>query len=101
MSDKDTIYRQDALDALEEQLYLQMLIKNENPTVESKWYGINWARNTIADLPPAQPERKKGKWIPSSDEQLYGYRCSECHRGHWLSPFCPYCGADMRGEQDE
>ena len=54
----DLISRQDAIDALEEQLdYLQMLNKNENPTAEGKWYGVNWARNTIADLPSAQ---KKG-----------------------------------------
>ena len=54
----DLISRQDAIDALEEQLdYLQMLNKNENPTAEGKWYGVNWARNTIADLSSAQ---KKG-----------------------------------------
>ena len=54
----DLINRQDAIDALEEHLdYLQMLNKNENPTAEGKWYGVNWARNTIADLPSAQ---KKG-----------------------------------------
>ena len=50
------IYRQDAIEALEKQLdYLQMLNKDENPKAESKWYGINWARNTIAELPSAQP----------------------------------------------
>lgn len=54
----DLISRQDAIDALEEQLdYLRMLNKDENPTAEGKWYGVNWARNTIADLPSAQ---KKG-----------------------------------------
>lgn len=51
----DLISRQDAIDALEKQLdYLRMLNKNENPTAESKWYGVNWARNTIADLPSAE-----------------------------------------------
>lgn len=52
------ISRQEAIDVLEEQLdYLQSLNKNENPTAEGKWYGVNWARNTIADLPSVQ---KKG-----------------------------------------
>lgn len=51
----DLISRQDAIDALEKQLdYLRMLNKNENPTAEGKWYGVNWARNTIADLPSAE-----------------------------------------------
>lgn len=64
----DTIYRQDAIDALEEQLdYLQMLNKDENPTAESKWYGVNWARNTIADLPSAQPFNQGQSRIQSSD----------------------------------
>ena len=54
---KDLTSRQEAIEALEEQLdYLQMLNKDENPTAESKWYGVNWARNTIADLQSAQPE---------------------------------------------
>lgn len=69
----DLISRQAAIDALEERLdYLQMLNKNENPTAESKWYGINWARNTIADLPSAQ---KRGEWIPCS-ERLPEYNVS-------------------------
>ena len=61
----DLISRRDAIDALEEQLdYLQMLNKDENPTAESKWYGVNWARNTIADLPSAQQNQR---WIPCSE----------------------------------
>lgn len=53
----DLISRQDAIDTLEEHLdYLQKLNKDENPKAESEWYGVNWARNTIADLPSAQPE---------------------------------------------
>ena len=48
----DLINRQQAIDVLEEQLdYLFMLNKKDNPTAESKWSGINWARNTIAELP--------------------------------------------------
>ena len=56
-------------------------------------------------LPPAEPERKKGKWI-----KLYAgnYKCSVC--GDWWGnddnemvedfKYCPNCGADMRGEQE-
>ena len=52
----DLIDRQQAIDMLEEQLdYLHRLNKDENPTAEGKWYGINWARNTIAELPTAEP----------------------------------------------
>ena len=140
----DLISRQAALDAIEERLdYLQMLNKAENPTAISKWYGINWARNTIAELPSAQPEqpllkiiqdfkvatgckdilvvqkdamkawdengvaytmqpeRKKGEWERTSfynDTPI----CSECYlEGRWDWDFCPNCGADMRGEQND
>lgn len=75
----DLISRQDAIDTLEEHLdYLQKLNKDENPKAESEWYGVNWARNTIADLPSAQPEvltcgngeldaQSEQLWIPVSE----------------------------------
>ena len=64
-------------------------------------------------LPPAQPERKTGKWIDGRrmkfDGTFYWFRqCDQC--GYERndcdtekdSNFCPDCGADMRqiGEQD-
>lgn len=61
----------------------------------------------VYSLPSAQPERKTGRWIPHEDEdgEYYGDKCSEC--GEWYvmpygkTNFCPNCGANMRGEQDE
>lgn len=60
-------------------------------------------------LPPIQPERKKGKWLPDTIN-YYEERfvCSVCGRSYKVDTcmgkpmwdFCP-CGADMRGEQDE
>ena len=58
--------------------------------------------------PTVEPERKTGKWICSDD--LYETAvCSCCgwdttepwqHIKSWFE-FCPHCGADMRGEQDD
>lgn len=102
----DLISRQNAIDALEEQLdYLHKLNKDENPTAESKWYGINWARNTIADMPSAEPQRKKGKWIRGDQDKLLGRAfCSVCNKWEYQASnfnFCPNCGARMvRGEED-
>ena len=61
------------------------------------------ARNVLAEVPSAQPERKRGKWeiyvISMFDGE--GCRCSECgFEGVPYWDFCPNCGADMRGEQD-
>ena len=64
----------------------------------------------IRKLPSAQPERKKGKWIPQDHNKSNGMvstlvfyypKCSECgHSGNYTN-FCPRCGADMRGDDDE
>ena len=80
--------------------------------------------NAISELPSAQPERKKGRWIPVDSYSAFGgdeatwiahgnpvafYYCSECKEQAYagedgeplLTAYCPNCGADMRGEQDE
>ena len=81
-------------------------------------------RDRIKALPSAQPERKKGRWIPVDSYSAFGgdeatwmahgnpvafYYCSECKEQAYagedgeslLTDYCPNCGADMRGEQDE
>ena len=66
-------------------------------------------------LPSAQPERKKGTWIEmgTNTDGTHNIKCSKCGegyktRGHAQSfatkakyKFCPNCGEDMRGDQNE
>ena len=111
----DLISRQEAIDVLEEQLdYLRSLNKNENPTAEGKWYGVNWARNTIADLPYKQNERPKGEWLRVNNKSNTGcwykkdikgkvYRNEHCDRAgkciDYIGYHCTGCNsADMRGD---
>ena len=57
----------------------------------------------IEELPSAEPERKKGKWMHDKDDELVSGYCSFCG---WTAnimetdvadmPFCPNCGADMQ-----
>lgn len=50
-------------------------------------------------LPSAEPVRMKGRW---NKIHWKAYRCSECERvSEYQSNFCPNCGADMRGEEDD
>lgn len=50
----DYISRQNVMDTLGDQLdYLFLLDKKDNPAAENEWYGVNWARNTIKELPTA------------------------------------------------
>ena len=65
-------------------------------------------RCVLSDLPPAQPERRTGRWLNVNESEKW--ECSECGRMMWFSPrlgvkpsdyrFCPNCGADMRGEEE-
>ena len=55
-----------------------------------------------------QSERKKGKWLKAyGDHEAFGVRpfyryCSECNESTvWAYNYCPNCGADMRGEDDD
>ena len=67
----------------------------------------HFVRKILQQLPFAQPERKKGKWIKTGQsfvfpEKFRNYSCSEC--GYDVDKtkfnFCPNCGAMME-VQDE
>lgn len=68
--------------------------------------GLTKALNNVQDC--KKIELKKGKWIRTGED---GY-CSVCKKDmplfredwNWEyceTPFCPNCGADMRGDADE
>lgn len=63
--------------------------------------------DVIKSLPPVTPIRPKGEWLPTHEYlaaeggSIDYVKCSCCER--WsleqdVLDFCPYCGADMRGE---
>ena len=71
-------------------------------------------KESIEELPPAEPKRIRGKWIYGEDsiaDCVDGYRCDHCgffvpwdyrHKSiDYIKDynFCPHCGTDMRGEQ--
>ncbi len=70
--------------------------------------GIAFAIERINQMPTIEP--KKGKWIEPTPEGCFTHdakaysMCSECGKKEflgWRKNFCPNCGSDMRGEQDE
>ena len=54
------------------------------------------------DVNYSAEERKTGKWIYITDGHYEYFKCDQCekHSGE-PTPFCRYCGADMREGQDE
>ena len=94
----DLIERQDALDALEKIGWIE--------TKADKEYAVQ----LFTDLPSAQPERKKGKWIPQDLNKHYGMtsttvyyypKCSMCGESANYTNFCPNCGSYNGGENDQ
>ena len=52
----------------------------------------------------AHPERKTGEWIETKHDLYDYFICSECCAGFtdgFQYRYCPNCGADMRGGNDE
>jgi PHP family Zn ribbon phosphoesterase len=80
----------------------KVIIKNlyRNGCITDKEY-VKLIRNIV------QP--KKGKWEESTNnEGGTEFRCSACHRYRFHNgemkrkyKYCPNCGADMRGEENE
>ena len=100
----DLIDRQQAIDAVDD--YIGTFDAIDVNFLD----GLKTAKKLMMQLPSAQPERKRGEWIP--DNNCYyetRYICSECKlpfrvETFMMKPswwFCPHCGADMRGESDE
>ena len=77
---EELIRRSDAIKAINESCFLDEI------------------EEAIYELPTIEP--KRGRWIPVDNG--HHVRCSECGRCGFASDnFCPNCGADMRGKDDE
>lgn len=103
----DLIERQAAIDELNVDMELLRRALDDTDLVGAEREKFEWGLgliesciSDIEDLPSAQPERKRGKW-------KQGY-CSECGY-NWgkdaplasVPDFCPGCGVEMKGEEDE
>lgn len=64
--------------------------------------GIDDAIAMISSVPSVTPQ-KKGKWLHPYKSDI-ACECSVCHRQMPITNdyyFCPICGADMRGDENE
>ena len=103
----DLISRQAAIDAIDAVFPVDPM---KSEYAQGIACGAALAKTYIEQLPSAQPERKKGKWIdaviPNDNGGLPVQVCDQCNTFFPLAytggghRFCPNCGADMRGEND-
>ena len=100
-NNSDCISRQAAIDVL------RTCYDTETVTYTNgnEYIDYDQALDLLNSLPSAQPERMRGTWIDYVNSHC---ECSVCHT-EWsyfqneteCFEFCPHCGADMRGEQDD
>ena len=98
------IRRQDALDALNEQIEqcnkalgsFDISAKDEY-AIKVERASLKAYREQLENMPIIQPKHRHGQW------NYFGwYSCSECgYERYEKSKFCPDCGADMRGSKNE
>lgn len=69
---------------------------------------VGMATRWIKNAPTIKPERKTGRWIPVTNgrgghccNRCNGYAPSYMNGDEHLSDFCPFCGADMIGDDNE
>ena len=91
----DLISRQAAIDAFDLPIYNITGRENAERVVEY----LKAVIQRIKDLPSAQPERKKGKWIWSEENASWCCGACDCvfEEIDWRPEynFCPNCGARM------
>lgn len=77
-----------------------LVMLEEAPTIEEKSYAMGYQDGAEDGL---QGIRTPGKWVYRNDNPLIPsgyYECNVCEIGKSLTEqnYCPYCGADMRGD---
>ena len=103
----NTIYRQDAIDAIDQYGSIWMEYTDSMSREEVAERALKASKQSMIkilhDLPSAD---KRGKWIMHLDDLFPAESTMECNQCHHEQPltidnnYCPNCGADMRGEEE-
>ena len=62
-----------------------------------KLWHYEQALSEIREMLETEPQRMRGRWIPTEPDEPCFYRCAICRRlNDEKDNFCKNCGADMR-----
>lgn len=101
----DLISRQGAIDALNKEIIKRRLLDDVNDGMLDEFD----TEAILKNLPSAQQEQKKGKWIecervgytqfhPDYSSFYSVFRCTSCLKANYKKEkYCPNCGAEMEG----
>ena len=107
MSKNDTVSKEYLLAEIDD-LADEFSEVDENGLHSERWCGILDAKWIIVNAPFVSG-RPQGEWLDTGKDPDHShpltaiwYKCSECGDGtNAKTNFCPNCGADMRGDNDE
>lgn len=103
---------EDVIDRAEAMTGIMMFTGNVKSDEEDVYIKVSDAVQLLRELSPVTPQPKTGHWEQYGNFWEDKFKCSECGNkqpkilcgerivGYW-SDYCPNCGADMRGENDE
>lgn len=100
----DTIYRQDAIEAVNI-AYTSTEAVNNRPVNDYERELYFRIQGELSKLPSAQQQRKMGKWITVPGRLGDEVECNQCNNVFWYwmgnYRYCPNCGARMESWSDE
>ena len=108
MQKDDVIYRQDAIDAVQESRRLNHHQDGKEACVHE--YEHRHFLKILIELPPAKPVQKTGKWVYKTTNAYIQRTCSACgwseriycnnrKQDGLIRNYCPNCGAKMEVEK--
>lgn len=80
-------------------------VEDDDSLTNEQKGALSVAKYIIRHAPPVTPTERTGEWVRRwhlSPDCYQEWQCSECeYEMDGRTNYCPNCGADMRGEQDE
>jgi hypothetical protein len=103
---EELIRRSDAIDAIENTDWYHQnrnkdMVSGANSDEHQAWYKADDVYKALEAIPTIEP--KRGEWANEHEDGHGSWvgTCNQCNKENRVDNFCPHCGADMRGAENE